>query len=78
MNVGGTYPDLAMTKGLELARLTSEYDVKSSSSKDVNELKRAVHQNLFVSVGMVVTKDIYKVTPQDFVYKGDAERAGGH
>lgn len=63
MNVGGTYPDLAMTKGLELARLTSEYEVKSSSSRDVNELKRAVHQNLFVSVGMVVTKDLYRISP---------------
>lgn len=76
---GGTYPDLAMMKGLELVPESSKkYEVKSSTSTDVNELKRTLHQNMFVSVNMVVTKDIYDLNSQNFVYVGNGERAGGH
>ena len=78
MGMGGTYPDLAMMKGLELAGLKDEYAVKTSSETEVDQLKRAIHQSMFVSVNMKVTKDIYKVDGQNFIYKGDGEGIGGH
>lgn len=71
MGKGGTYPDLAMMKGLELVKeLKGQYVVKSSKSDDINELKRALHQNMFVSVNMTVTKDLYDVDDKNFVYEG--------
>lgn len=71
MGKGGTYPDLAMMKGLELVKeLQGQYVVKSSKSDDINELKRALHQNMFVSVNMTVTKDLYDVDDKNFVYEG--------
>lgn len=33
---------------------------------------------MFVSVNMKVTKDIYKVDEQNFVYQGSGESIGGH
>lgn len=79
MGKGGTYPDLAMMKGLELfPNGNALYAVKSSKSTDINELKRVIHQNLFASVNMVVTKDIYDVSSANFVYSGSGTTAGGH
>ena len=79
LSQGGTYPDLAMMKGLELVGgWSSQYEVKSSKSDDINELKRAIHQNMFVSVNMVVTKDLYDIDDKNFVYEGKGSRAGGH
>ena len=76
---GGTFPDLAMMKGLELfPDGNKNYVVKSSKSDDINELKRAIHQNMFVSVNMMVTKDIYNIDGKNFVYMGDDKVAGGH
>ena len=44
MGRGGTYPDLAMQKGLDLVPDgNSLYTVRSSKSRDINELKRALH-----------------------------------
>lgn len=44
MGKGGTYPDLAMMKGLELfPNGNALYAVKSSKSTDINELKRVIH-----------------------------------
>ena len=69
MGRGGTYPDLAMMKGLDLIPNGNKmYAVKSSSTKNINELKRVIHQNLFASVNMVVTNDIYDLDSQNFVY----------
>ena len=79
MRQGGTYPDLAMTKGLELfPNGTQDYVVKTSTSSDINELKRIVHKNMFACVNMVVTKDIYDLSPKNFIYAGDDRSAGGH
>lgn len=79
MGKGGTYPDLAMSKGLELVPDgTKNYVVKSSTSKDISELKRVLHQNMFASVNMVVTKDIYDINGVNFVYNGNDYVAGGH
>ena len=79
MGQGGTYPDLAMMKGLELVpNGTKNYVVKSSKSDDVNELKRALHQSMFVSINMTVTKDLYDIDARNFVYEGKGDRAGGH
>lgn len=79
MGRGGTYPDLAMTKGLELfPNGTSLYTVKTSTSRDIDELKRVLHKNLFACVNMVVTKDIYDLNGSNFIYNGKGERAGGH
>ncbi len=79
MNRGGTYPDLAMSKGLELVNgWSSEYSVKSSSSTDPNELKRVIHKNMFACVNMMVTRDIYDLDPNRFVYEGYDKVAGGH
>ena len=49
----GTYPDLAMTKGLELYSHGNKlYKVMSSTSRDINELKRIMHKNMFACVNM--------------------------
>lgn len=79
MGSAGTYPDLAMTKGLELVpNGKTEYKVCSESSPDVNTIKRALHKNMFVSVSMTVTKDIYDLDSNNFVYRGNDTKAGGH
>ena len=79
MDKGGTYPDLAMMKGLDLIKDGNKnYVVKSSKSDNIDELKRVVHQNMFVSVNMTVTKDIYDLDLNDFVYKGTDKVAGRH
>ena len=78
MSSGGTYPDLAMMKGLELAKLNDEYQVRSSTARDIDELKRVIHGNMFASVNMVVTKELYELNSINFVYHGTGQRAGGH
>ena len=79
MTHGGTYPDLAMAKALELAyKGQPPYSVECSSSRDIEELKRVLHQNMFASVNMLVTKDIYDLDGTRFVYNGTGEKAGGH
>ena len=67
MGRSGTYPDLALQKGLELApEMAAEYVVRTSTSNDVNE------------VNMMVSKDLYYLDGKDFVYNGTLDRAGGH
>lgn len=78
MGNGGTYPDLAMEKGLELAKLKDYYQVCSSTSRIIDELKRVLHKNMFVSVNMVVTKQIYELNQINFIYDGTGTKAGGH
>ena len=79
MGRGGTFPDLAMAKGLELyPDGIKDYVVRTSTSSDINALKRAVHQNMFVSVNMMVTRDIYDLDGRNFVYAGGDKVAGGH
>ena len=79
MDSGGTFPDLAMAKGLELLPPGSpEYTVNTSTSKDVNELKRILHKNLLACVNMVMTKDIYDLDGKNFVYQGNGKTVGGH
>ena len=79
MGQGGTYPDLAMAKGLELAKgMRGKYEVKTSTKREIDILKRAIHQNMFVSVNMIVTKDIYDLDGNNFVYQGNGAKAGGH
>ena len=79
MGMAGTYPDLAMAKGLDLfPDGTKTYAVKSSTSKEVDELKRILHKNMFACVNMVVTKDLYDLDGTNFVYPGKGARAGGH
>lgn len=58
-----------MMKGLDLIPNGNKmYSVKSSKTKDINELKRVIHKNMFASVNMVVTNDIYDLDSQNFVY----------
>lgn len=78
MGMGGTYPDLAMMKGLELSGLKEDYSVKTSSESKIDQLKRVIHQSMFVSVNMKVTKDIYAMDGNSFVYQGTGESIGGH
>lgn len=79
MGMGGTYPDLAMAKALDLLPPGSpEYVVRTSTSKEIDELKRVLHKNLFACVNLVVTKDIYDLDGSRFVYGGNGDRAGGH
>ena len=79
MGQGGTYPDLAMMKGLELVGdWGSQLKVKSSTVAEVNQLKRAIHQSMFVSVNMMVTRDIYDIDNSNFVYMGNEKVVGGH
>lgn len=79
MSQGGTYPDLAMLKGLELVKDgTKRYVVKSSTSKDIGDLKRVIHKSMFASVNIVATKDIYRLDDKNFVYLGDDKKVGGH
>jgi hypothetical protein len=79
MDRGGTYPDLAMMKGLDLIKDGNKnYVVKSSKSNDIQQLKRVLHQNMFASVNMTVTRDIYDLNPGSFVYLGVDRVAGGH
>jgi len=78
MGVGGTFPDLAMMKGLELVGWTNQYAIRTSNGSDISQLKRAVHQNLFASVNMKVTKDIYDIDGSNFVYRGSGQVVGGH
>ena len=82
MGQGGTYPDLAMAKGLELMgnEWKKMYSVKSVTSKNISveHLKRVIHSDLFASVNMMVTKDIYDVDDKNFVYKGNLKKVGGH
>ena len=79
MGQGGTYPDLAMQKGLELVKGgLKRYKVMSSTSRDINELKRVIHKSMFASVNMIVTKDIYNLDDKNFVYQGWDKKAGGH
>ena len=76
---GGTYPDLAMKKGLELVpNGLTNYNVRSSNSRDINDIKRILHQNLLACVNMVVTKDLYELNGNNFIYQGSGARAGGH
>ena len=75
----GTYPDLAMTKGLELYSHGNKlYKVMSSTSRDINELKRIMHKNMFACVNMKVTDDLYDLNSKNFVYSGDGKVVGGH
>ena len=79
MDKGGTYPDLAMAKGLELMpKMKKTYEVRTSSSRESDQLKRILHKNMFACVNMVVTKDIYNLDGRNFVYNGNGDRAGGH
>ena len=79
MTNGGTYPDLAMTKGLELyAPLKNKYVVKSSNTSDVNELKRIIHKHMFASINMIVTDDLYMLDSNRYVYRGNGKKVGGH
>lgn len=55
-----------------------EYGVATSSSSDINEIKRALHGNMFVCVNMCVTKDIYNLDGENFLYNGTGQKAGGH
>lgn len=52
--------------------------MKTSTSDDINDLKRIIHKNMFACVNMVVTKDIYNLDTKNFVYQGDDDKAGGH
>lgn len=68
-----------MQKGLDLIPgANKKYNVKSSTPKDINELKRVIHQNMFACVNMVVNKSIYDLDGKNFIYDGSGERAGGH
>lgn len=78
MGKGGTYPDLAMQKGLELAGLEKKYKVCTSKSTKIEDIKRAIHSSMFVCVNMVVSKDIYNLDERNFVYEGWDKKAGGH
>ena len=79
MGKGGTYPDLAMMKGLELLPHGTEmYEVKTSKSDDIQDLKRVIHKCMFASVNMTVTKDLYTLSAKNFVYTGVMDKAGGH
>lgn len=79
MDAGGTFPDLAMMKGLELVPNASRnWAVRTSTSKNISQLKRIIHGNMFASVNMMVTKDIFDLNQENFVYNGVGERAGGH
>lgn len=76
---GGTYPDLALQKGLDLVPDGNKnYVVRSSKSNDINALKRVLHQSMFASVNMTVTKDIYNLDGENFIYQGTDKAAGGH
>ena len=75
----GTYPDLALTKGLELMpNGTKNFCVKSSTSINVDELKRIIHKNMFASINMMVTRDIYDLDSRNFVYEAKEKKVGGH
>ena len=50
----------------------------SSTSIDINDLKRVIHKSMFASVNMIVTKDIYNLDDKNFVYRGWDKKAGGH
>lgn len=79
MKKQGTYPDLAMKKGLELIENgLNNYCVKSSHTSEINELKRMIHKNMFLCVNMVVTDDLYDISSSKFVYNGIGRKAGGH
>ena len=79
IETGGTFPDLAMMKGLELfPNGTKNYVVKTSKSSEIDDLKREVHHNMFVSVNMMVSRDIYDVSEKNFVYAGNDKIVGGH
>ena len=79
MDRGGTYPDLAMAKGLELMpKMKNLYAVKTSTSNTVANIKRIIHGNMFACVNMVVTKDIYHLNDKNFIYSGNGTREGGH
>lgn len=79
MHQGGTYPDLAMQKGLELVKDgTKRYKVMSSNSRDIDELKRVIHKCMFASVNMIVTRDIYNLDSENFVYQSTGKKVGGH
>ena len=78
MASGGTYPDLAMQKGLELAGWDKKYRVATSKSSDIDELKRVIHRHMFASVNMVVSREIYDLYDGRFVYEGTGQKAGGH
>lgn len=79
MGTGGTYPDLAMMKGLELIpNGKDDYIIRTSTSRNVNDLKRAVHKGMFVCINMIVTKDLYDLNSEQFIYNGNGQRAGGH
>lgn len=75
----GTYPDLAMVKGLELApQFNGKYEVKTSTSHNIDELKRVIHKNMFACINMSVTKDFCNLNDSNFVYKSLDEKIGGH
>lgn len=79
LSSAGTYPDLAMTKGLELLpNGNNKYKVMSSKSTNINDLKRILHKNMFACVNMKVTNDIYDLNTRNFIYNGDGKVAGGH
>ena len=79
MGQGGTYPDLAMLKGLELVKDGKKrYSVKTSTSKDIDELKRVIHKTMFASVNIMATKDLYDLDDKNFVYQGTGKKVGGH
>ncbi len=67
-----------MVKGLELVPWGCQYALKTSNSDDVDVLKRAIHQNMLVSVNMNVTRDIYDLDGDNFVYNGNGNKLGGH
>ena len=52
--------------------------VKTSKGGNIDELKRVLHGNMFASVNMMVTKDIYNLNGNSFIYRGLEQKAGGH
>lgn len=80
MGKGGTYPDLAMQKGLEIAPrwIRDSFAVKTSKDTSPDALKRAVHQNMFVSCNVTVWGDLYDLDSANFVYSGRGRKLGSH
>lgn len=77
---GGTYPDLAMSKGLELlGDFGKKFKVETSKTSNVNDLKRILHKNMFACANMKVTTDLYTLSPSNFIYnENNGKIAGGH
>lgn len=83
VDLDGTYPEIAMSVGLELSKslLTQKYKVKKIYNDEniVSNLKRIIHKNGLIAGGFKITEDwMYLKKGNSFLDSYSKKELGGH